>query len=67
MLLTYLLMVLALGAVVSAAMLAISRNVRRSLGGEPSYAAEIADQIASNDQTAVVNTAPNDRLTCCFR
>jgi len=47
-------------------MLAISRNVRRSLGGEPAYAAEIANRIANNDLTAVVDTAPGDRSSMLF-
>jgi methyl-accepting chemotaxis protein len=66
MLLKYLLIVLSIGAILSAAMLAISRNIRRSLGGEPSYAAEIANRIANSDLTAVVNTAPNDRSSLLF-
>ena len=66
MLLQYLLMVLTIGALVSAAMLLISRNVRRSLGGEPSYAAEIANRIANNDLTAVVDTAPGDHSSMLF-
>ncbi|CAB3790007.1 methyl-accepting chemotaxis protein [Pararobbsia alpina] len=44
----------------------LNRGIFRSLGGEPSYAAEIANQIASNDLTAVVKTAPDDRSSLLF-
>ncbi|CAB3761834.1 methyl-accepting chemotaxis protein [Paraburkholderia solisilvae] len=61
LLVEYLLFVLAIGAVVSAAMLLISRSVRLSLGGDPSDAARIATQIATGDLSATVVTAPSDR------
>ncbi len=44
----------------------INRGIIRSLGGEPSYAAEIANQIASNDLTAVVRTMPDDRSSLLY-
>ncbi|CAB3804761.1 Methyl-accepting chemotaxis protein III [Pararobbsia alpina] len=44
----------------------LNRGIFRSLGGEPSYAAEIANQIANNDLTAVVKTAPDDRSSLLF-
>jgi methyl-accepting chemotaxis protein len=66
MLLEYLLIALAIGAVVSAAMLLISRSVRRSLGGDPSQAARIATQIASGDLSATVMTAPTDRSSMLY-
>jgi methyl-accepting chemotaxis protein len=65
-LLEYLLIVLGIGSVVSAAMLLISRSVRRSLGGEPSLAARIATQIASGDLSATVVTAPTDRSSMLY-
>jgi len=55
-----------LAGALSAVVLLLNRGILRSLGGEPSYAAEIANQIASNDLTAVVKTAPNDRSSLLF-
>jgi methyl-accepting chemotaxis protein len=55
-----------LAAMLSSIVLLLNRRILRSLGGEPSYAAEIANQIASNDLTAVVKTAPNDRSSLLF-
>ncbi len=66
MLMEYALIVLGIGGLASAAMLAISRSVRRSLGGEPAYAAEIANQIANNDLSARVETLPGDRSSMLF-
>ncbi|MGA3251159.1 MAG: cache domain-containing protein, partial [Paraburkholderia sp.] len=54
-----------LGGALSAIVVLLNR-VLRSLGGEPSYAAEIANQIASNDLTALVKTAPDDRSSLLF-
>ncbi|ALP66234.1 methyl-accepting chemotaxis protein [Paraburkholderia caribensis] len=53
-------------ALLSAAVVVLNRNLMRSLGGEPSYAAEIADRIASNDLTAVVNVARGDSSSLLF-
>ncbi|MGT2476560.1 methyl-accepting chemotaxis protein [Paraburkholderia terrae] len=50
----------------STAVLLLNRSILRSLGGEPSYAAEIANQIANNDLTAVVRTAPDDDSSLLF-
>jgi methyl-accepting chemotaxis protein len=66
LLLEYLLIVLAIGAVVSAAMILISRSVRRSLGGDPSHAARIATQIANGDLSAAVDTSPSDRESMLY-
>ncbi|MFL9856254.1 methyl-accepting chemotaxis protein [Paraburkholderia madseniana] len=55
-----------LAGALSAVVLLLNRGILRSLGGEPSYAAEIANQIASNDLTAVVKTAPDDRSSLLF-
>ncbi len=50
----------------SAVVAQLNRGILRSLGGEPSYAAEIANQIADNDLTAEVKTAPGDRSSLLF-
>jgi methyl-accepting chemotaxis protein len=55
-----------LAGVLSAVVVLLNRGILRSLGGEPSYAAEIANQIASSDLTAVVKTAPDDRSSLLF-
>jgi methyl-accepting chemotaxis protein len=55
-----------LAGALSAVVVLLNRGMLRSLGGEPSYAAEIANQIASNDLTAVVKTAPADRSSLLF-
>jgi methyl-accepting chemotaxis protein len=55
-----------LAGVLSAVVVLLNRGIVRSLGGEPSYAAEIANQIANNDLTAVVKTAPDDRSSLLF-
>jgi methyl-accepting chemotaxis protein len=55
-----------LAGALSAVVVLIDRGILRSLGGEPSYAAEIANQIASNDLTGVVKTAPDDRSSLLF-
>ena len=57
---------LILAAALSAVVVLLNRGILRSLGGEPSYAAEIANQIANNDLTAVVKTAPDDRSSLLF-
>jgi methyl-accepting chemotaxis protein len=57
---------LVLAGALSAVVALLNRGILRSLGGEPSYAAEIANQIASNDLTAVVKTAPDDRSSLLF-
>jgi methyl-accepting chemotaxis protein len=55
-----------LAGALSAVVFLLNRGILRALGGEPSYAAEIASQIASNDLTAIVKTAPNDRSSLLF-
>jgi methyl-accepting chemotaxis protein len=52
---------LALAGALSAIVVLLNRGILRELGGEPSYAAKIAYQIADNDFTEVVKTAPHDR------
>ncbi|VVE70562.1 membrane protein [Pandoraea captiosa] len=51
---------LLVGGMVTVAMLVIIRNVQRSLGGEPEYAAEIAHRIASGDLHSPVTLASGD-------
>ncbi len=51
---------LLIGTIVTAAMIAIIRNVQRSLGGEPEYAADIAHRIASGDLQSHVMLAQGD-------
>ncbi|MFL9908958.1 methyl-accepting chemotaxis protein [Paraburkholderia sp. RL17-337-BIB-A] len=55
-----------LAGALSAVVVLLNRGILRSLGGEPSYAAGIANQIANNDLTAVVKTAPHDRSSLLF-
>jgi len=57
---------LVIGAIVTVAMIAIIRNVQRSLGGEPEYAAEIARRIASGDLLGHVNVAPGDTTSLVY-
>ncbi|BDD91935.1 methyl-accepting chemotaxis protein [Pandoraea sp. NE5] len=55
-----------LAGFLSAVVVLLNRGILHSLGGEPSYAAEIANQIANSDLTAVVKTAPGDRSSLLF-
>ncbi|MDH6147507.1 MULTISPECIES: methyl-accepting chemotaxis protein [Paraburkholderia] len=55
-----------LAGALSVVVVLLNRGIFRSLGGEPAYAAEIANQIADNDLTAEVKTAPNDRSSLLF-
>jgi len=55
-----------LAGALSAVVVPLNRGILRSLGGEPSYAAEIANRIANNDLTAVVKTAPDDGSSLLF-
>jgi methyl-accepting chemotaxis protein len=59
-------LLVALGVILSAIVALVNRGITRSLGGEPSYAAEIANRIANNDLVAIVETAPNDRSSLLF-
>jgi methyl-accepting chemotaxis protein len=52
---------LALAAVSSAVLFVIMRNIKRELGGEPAYAASVAERISRGDLTESVVLAPNDR------
>ena len=44
----------------------ISRNIMRSLGGEPAYAAEIADAIASGNLAVDIKVAANDNQSLVY-
>ncbi|VVE29449.1 membrane protein [Pandoraea morbifera] len=57
---------LAIGIVVTIAMMAIIRNVQRSLGGEPEYASEIAHRIAGGDLHSPVTVAPGDTTSLLY-
>jgi methyl-accepting chemotaxis protein len=59
-LLTNLGVLAAIGAAVTIAMLLIMRNIKRNLGGEPSYAVEIASRIANRDLQGAVHLQAND-------
>jgi methyl-accepting chemotaxis protein len=58
--------VFVLGALSSAVMLFISRNIKQSLGGEPAYAAEVAERIASGNLTVPVRLASGDNKSLLF-
>ncbi|MDE1182516.1 methyl-accepting chemotaxis protein [Paraburkholderia sp.] len=55
-----------LGAALSFVVMSLNRGIMRSLGGEPAYAAEIANRIANNDLSALVQTASNDRSSLLY-
>lgn len=55
-----------LAAALSTIVVLLNRGIIRSLGGEPGYAAEIADRIANNDLTAEVETADDDRSSLLY-
>ena len=56
---------LALAIAVGAAIL-IARGLLRQLGGEPAYAAAIADRIAHGDLTIAVDIRPDDRASLLY-
>lgn len=57
---------LILAAALCAVVAVINRRIVRSLGGEPEYAAEIANRIAGNDLTVSVQTAFDDRSSLLY-
>jgi methyl-accepting chemotaxis protein len=65
-LISYLLTVLVIGSISSLALVTIIRNVQRSLGGEPGYAASVAEQIADGDLTHDVVVREGDRSSMVF-
>ncbi len=44
----------------------ITRSIMRTLGGEPSYAVEVAGLLAKNDLTGNVKLMPGDRVSLLF-
>ena len=54
------------GAMAVGAAFLITRGLLRQLGGEPDYAADIADQIAKGDLTVAVRTHGNDQASLLF-
>ena len=59
--------VLAVIAVVLSIVVArLNRGILRSMGGEPAYAAEVANQIADNNLTVDVATAVDDRSSLMY-
>ena len=55
-----------IGVAVSAMMLAIIRNITRSLGGEPAYAVGVASRIASGDLTMAIKTRAGDKTSLLY-
>jgi methyl-accepting chemotaxis protein len=55
-----------IGVAVSAMMLAIIRNITRSLGGEPAYAVGVASRIASGDLTMAITTRQGDKSSLLY-
>jgi methyl-accepting chemotaxis protein len=49
-----------------AAAFVITRSLRRQLGGEPGYAAQIAERIAQGDLTVAIDTKTNDHASLLF-
>ena len=65
-LLRYLVMILVIGTLGSVALVIIIRNVKRSLGGEPAYAATVAEGIADGDLSHDVSLGTGDRGSMLF-
>ena len=65
-LLNYLVMVLVIGSLGSVALVMIIRNVKRSLGGEPAYAASVAEGIADGDLSHDVTLGAGDNGSMLF-
>jgi len=53
-------------AVLSAIVVVINRSLRHALGGDPEYAAQVAERIANNDLSGVVRTNPKDHQSVLF-
>ena len=65
--LTVSLMMLAVaGAALSVLVLLIARNIERSVGGEPEFAAQVARRIAAGDLETEVRTRPGDESSLLF-
>jgi methyl-accepting chemotaxis protein len=59
-------LLIALACALSTVVVLLNRSIIRALGGEPVYAAEIANRIADFDLTASVEIAPDDRSSLLF-
>jgi methyl-accepting chemotaxis protein len=55
-----------IAGLISALLLFISRAIRRQMGGEPAYAADIATRIAAGDLTLKVVTRTGDRSSLLY-
>ncbi|WP_322013708.1 methyl-accepting chemotaxis protein [Paraburkholderia sp. J12] len=65
-LLRYLLTILVIGSFSTIALVLIIRNVKRSLGGEPAYAAQVAETIADGNLSHPVELARDDQQSMLF-
>ncbi len=65
-LLRYLLTILVIGSFSTIALVLIIRNVKRSLGGEPAYAAQVAETIADGNLSQAVALAGDDQRSMLF-
>jgi methyl-accepting chemotaxis protein len=54
------------GAALSVLVLLIARNIERSVGGEPEFAAQVARRIAAGDLETEVRTRPGDESSLLF-
>jgi methyl-accepting chemotaxis protein len=59
-------LLIVLACALSTVVVLLNRGIIRALGGEPAYAAEIANRIADFDLTATVEIAPDDRSSLLF-
>jgi len=59
-------LLLAVGALMSAVMVRISRGLQQQLGGEPSLTSEIASRIADGNLSSDVHVAPNDQESVLY-
>lgn len=59
-------MLVVLGVVLSTVVALLNRGIMRALGGDPAYAARIANRIAGNDLSEAVMIAANDRSSLLF-
>ncbi|CAE6858475.1 hypothetical protein R69927_02477 [Paraburkholderia domus] len=65
-LLRYLITILVTGSFSTIALVLIIRNVKRSLGGEPAYAARVAETIADGDLSRSVTLGRDDQQSMLF-
>lgn len=65
-LLRYLITILLIGSFSTIALVLIIRNVKRSLGGEPAYAAHVAETIADGDLSRPVALGSDDKQSMLF-